>query len=175
MIIISNKYNEIGGFLPIENTNERCEHLLHSIGEGTNAAYAASLSNEDSFNGSDIKLMSNLTKTLLTLSDYESISRKRQENFKELHNLLGKYNLLCEEKVDMKDSTPMCYPFVVENTNLREYLVKNNIYVPTYWRTQKDSQYGKYLETKLIPLPIDQRYHKDVMSYLSKVILEFIS
>ncbi len=120
---------------------------------------------ESSLDRENIKFMSRLTERLLESIDYEKAKLGRQENYKVLY-----YNLLLKNKLRFKmreDAVPLCYPFFNESVNLRQELINNRIYCPTYWPnvlqwTQPDCIEFN-LAKSLIPLPIDQRYDKKDM------------
>ncbi|EBN9364132.1 hypothetical protein D3L20_26980, partial [Salmonella enterica] len=71
---------------------------------------------------------------------------------------------------------PLCYPFLSKNNKLKEMLLKNEIYVPTYWNdvlSRVDINSIEYeLVSKLIPLPCDQRYSYLQMQKIVNIILE---
>jgi hypothetical protein len=66
------------------------------------------------------------------------------------------------------DATPMVYPFLADQgTLLKKQLIKNKIFVATYWSNVVEWAAPNSLESSLannlIPLPLDQRYsHKDM-------------
>jgi hypothetical protein len=52
----------------------------------------------------------------------------------------------------------MVYPYLTDDTTLRQRLIVNRIYVATYWPNVEKENYFEYeLRTNLLPLPIDQR------------------
>jgi len=122
-----------------------------------------------------IKKMSNLTNKILSSIDYERIKQKRKENFEYLHNELKEINLL--ENIDIK-STPFIYPFITNDVQLREKLIKNKIYIAKYWSEVLDRESISNVEidfvNKLMPLPIDQRYDFDDMYRILKIIKDNI-
>jgi hypothetical protein len=75
------------------------------------------------------------------------------------------------------DTVPMVYPYYRHQKGLREYLIKNKIYVAKYWpnvgeRSGKDSLEADLTEF-LLPLPIDQRYGEEEMNYIIETIKNF--
>ena len=119
--------------------------------------------------------MSHLTNKILSSIDYERIKQKRKENFEYLHNELKEINLL--ENIDIK-STPFIYPFITNDLQLREKLIKNKIYIAKYWSEVLDRDSISNVEidfvNKLMPLPIDQRYDFDDMYRILKIIKDNI-
>lgn len=89
-----------------------------------------------------------------------------------MHKYLGEDNLLnislCE------NSVPMVYPFYTSNTELRKYLIEQKVYVAKYW--SNILQWCKYSDIEyslcngILPLPVDQRYGKDEMQRIVKLI-----
>ncbi|MCY1372847.1 hypothetical protein D9M69_600820 [compost metagenome] len=106
--------------------------------------------------------MSALTERLLSSIDYESAKVKRNANFRFLHGEFGVHNRL---KLDVEAiDGPLCYPFFRNLINLRESLISERVFTPTYWarclsRLQADSLEYE-LVNNLFPIPCDQRYSK---------------
>mgnify|MGYP006141360151 FL=1 len=70
---------------------------------------------------------------------------------------------------------PLCYPLLVEGESVREYLIENNIYIPSFWpnyeaREKKMNGIESFLSTHLLPLPIDQRYNQKDMKLILDVL-----
>ena len=122
-----------------------------------------------------IMKMSNLTNKILSSINYNIIKKKRKENFEYLHNALKEINLL--ENIDIK-STPFIYPFITNDMNLRQKLINNKIYTAKYWNEVLDRDSVSNIEinfvNKLLPLPIDQRYDRDDMYRLLRIIKDNI-
>lgn len=119
-----------------------------------------------------IKNMSKFTFKVLNSIDYKSTKMQRERNFYFLHSELKSFNNL---NIDIKSiTTPFTYPFLTDNSQLQSILIKNNIYVAHYWKevlTRKGvSQVEKTFVDKIIPLPIDQRYHINDMCRIVETI-----
>lgn len=156
---------------------DRFKHLLMRIDKSADEAYEFYKKNENIIGKQILKEMSNLTRKLLASINYLEIKRIRKNNFKKMHSLLGEYNEL-EINLDKKIDGPMNYPFLIKSDNLRNNLIENNIYIPTYWeevlnRTQT-VDFENYLTSNLIPLPIDQRYDSEDMQEISKLVINNI-
>lgn len=123
----------------------------------------------------DIKIMSKFSSKMLMSIDYESAKIKRERNFLYLHNYLFKINHL---KINLSDLCgPMVYPLYLEDEYLKQYLIKNKIYVASYWqevlnRCEIDSIEEKFTKY-LIPLPIDQRYELAEMEKIVQLIKKY--
>lgn len=150
---------------------DRFSHLLKRIDVNSNFGYSDFNENEESLNHEDIKIMSKLTRTILGNINYDFIRKKRIENYTYLKENLDKFNSI---NTDITDDVPMYYPLLIENTNLRNKLVENKIYIPQCWRNLetkcKDDSYEIYLKKYIHPLLIDQRYDIEDMKRIIDVI-----
>ena len=142
---------------------------------GPEEGYQDFLDNDSSLIGQPIKKMSVLTQKLLSSIDYKIIAAKRIRNFELLHSKLMKHN-----EIDISlhpGAVPMAYPYYSSKLGLREYLIKNKIYVATYWpnvlRWTTKEQWENKLMKYLIPLPIDQRYGKPDIFKIIELIERF--
>lgn len=149
-------------------TFDRMDYLLKRIDISANEGYTLFRKNEDYLKNCGLKRMSKLTETILRSIDYEKCRDTRNKNFLFLHKKLSKYN---ELDLDIDNlNGPMVYPFMKEEKNLKEKLIANKIYVPTYWKESKKRIEPGSFEDKLIdyliPLPIDQRYKLEDMKYI---------
>lgn len=149
-----------------------CSHLLKRWDLGATAGYSDFQKNDNALIGRDIKQMSRLTEALMGNIDYEYVRKKRLENFQFLHNHLGKINRLMFDL--STNEVPMVYPFFTDNTNLRQKLIQNKIYVATYWpeieKVCLADSFELYLQSHLLPLPIDQRYNVDDMMHIIQIL-----
>jgi hypothetical protein len=166
-----------GGFLltslPVNEPDEvnndsvaRCTHLLKRLDGTPEAGYQDFKNAEESFNNIKPQRLSLLTDNLLMHVDYETCKKQRNINFHFLHEHLKHLNDLNFDisKVD----GPMCYPMLTEDMSVRDRLLSNRIFVPTYWpeviSRAKLGSFNHRLLKKLLPLPCDQRYgHEDMI------------
>jgi hypothetical protein len=139
---------------------ERCEHLLRRHGGPPADGYAAFRRAEDSLDDAAPRRMSKLTNRLLGSVDFEAARKRRIANFEFLHARLGGMN---ELPVDLRRlDGPLCYPLLLEKPGMRDRLLGENVFVPTYWlevlhRVAAGSFEAQWVERGL-PLPCDQRY-----------------
>ena len=153
---------------------ERMGHLLRRVDEGAEAGYALFRENEDALDDNPIRLMSRLTERMLEGVDYERAGRQRRENFLYLHKRLKGRNWL-----DMKlqdEDVPMVYPFWTDGgKDLRKELIRNKIYVATYWPNVLEWTEEGTLEYDLtknvVALPVDQRYTKKELEHIVNLLL----
>ena len=68
----------------------------------------------------------------------------------------------------------MVYPFLIEDSSLRQRLIDNKVFVATYWPNVKQVTTPGTIEyeltSNLIPLPIDQRYSSREMEMVLSII-----
>lgn len=143
-------------------------HLLKRLDVNAQFGYQDFCKNDDSLIDEDIKTISNLTKTIFNSIDIKYAKQKRLENFNFLNETLINSN---ELKITLdNDDVPMVYPYLIKDDFLRKKLIKNQIYVATYWSPQPlDTQEGIF-QKYLLPLPIDQRYNIEDLKRILEVI-----
>jgi len=151
---------------------ERCEHLLKRIDISAEEGYASFVANDQNLNNEPIKIMSDLTKSLLASCDYKAIMAQRKNNFNYLHHLLKDKNKLQIESAD--ENVPMVYPFWQEDETLKSKLLQHKIYTATYWPNvfewcnEGDLEYK--MAKEIVYLPIDQRYAEKDLERILEII-----
>ena len=160
--------------LPLDHSESRVTHLLKRIEYGAEKGYKYFKANDNNLIGQSIKRMSNLTQALLCNIDYNFVIQKRRENFLILNQKLSQYNELLF-KLKTK-SIPMIYPLLYNKPGIKQKLIEQKIFTPTYWPNVLKWTLEKSLEFKLtkeiIYLPIDQRYGIYEMENIIKIITE---
>ena len=150
----------------------RMSHLLIRSDDTAEMGYPEFWNNDKSLNNQPIKKMSNLTKKILGSVDYELVKSKRIQNFKYLHKFLKDRNLLKIES--SKTKVPLVYPYWTKDLTLKTKLLEHKIYCATYWPNVTAWCQEDCLEVQLskglIHLPIDQRYGKEEMNKIIKLI-----
>lgn len=129
--------------------------------------------NEELFSDCIPKNISDITDDLLNCFDYESIKKKRLNNFKFLHSQLKNINQLA---VDFENiESPLVYPLLLD-FSLADRLIENKIFTPTYWIDSLERLSNESFEYKFISqttnLICDQRYSQEDMQYQVDVIKE---
>lgn len=162
--------HEINQSLEMDHSILRFSHLIKSIDLNIEAGYADYLKNNEMLCNNDIKRMSVLTEHLLSGIDYDQCAIMRKNNFSFLHQHLEKMNILRLNFTN--EDVPMVYPLLLGDSKLKEKLIKNKIFVATYWPNVFDwaaeDSYEYFLAKNLIALPIDHRYNlNDMRSILS--------
>ena len=152
---------------------DRCSHLLKRLDLGAEAGYADFRENSHQLMNQPIKRMSNLTWKLLQGIDFDSIKKQRRENFKQLHKALSEINQLHIPDMDTF-VCPMVYPFYTLDDTLKKRLIENKVFVATYWPNVldwcKDGMLEYKLASKVISIPLDQRYDKEEMNKIIQII-----
>lgn len=156
-----------------DNSFNRCSHLLKRIDLGAAAGYQDFRENSGLFVNQPIRKMSRLTERMLRAVDFEAVKQKRKSNFLFLNERLKK-----ENEFSLLDCSsfecPMVYPFLGEENSLRELLIKNGVFVATYWPNVSNWSGQSLLESRLaqdlVCLPVDQRYGELEMERIVSLI-----
>ena len=151
---------------------ERMTHLMKRIDLGAEAGYKDFRKNDELLSNQEIKNMSRLTESLLSGINYEAAKQKRRENYALLDKTLKDSNLIhLEMDVEM---VPMVYPYLTEDSTLRQKLIERKVFVAKYWPNVREWVGAHFLERELegrmVPLPIDQRYRKEEMNWIIESI-----
>ena len=155
----------------------RCSHLLKRIDLSAEEGYAEFKRNDKKLSNDHIKMMSNLTKRILSSIDYDYVKEKRNKNFKLFHNQFKDINLLNLDSIVTSNISPMVYPLLLNKPKLREKLISEKIYIPQYWNnvliwTSKDD-FENFLTNHLIALPIDQRIKQNDLTRILNSINKY--
>lgn len=159
--------------MPLDKSYSKCQFLLTRLDETAEDGYDDFLKNEEAFSHSPILRMSKLTSAIMSSINYNDVIKKRRENFHFLHAALKESNQL---SLNVNDScVPMVYPFWTNDKELRNHLIKQRIFISTYWKNVHQWCHSR-LENKLaefvLPLPIDQRYSEKTMLTIIECIQE---
>ena len=152
--------------------------LLKRIEYGSSAVYDERMKNEERIDNSDVLKMSVLTKKILSNIDYKTIKEKRKQNFEITHNLYKSINIIDPVSQMDEHCIPMVYPLVIKHVTIVEQLKEIGIYTGRWWKHVLDNVSSESFEALLsrymIPLPIDQRYDKDELNYISKQVFQIL-
>ena len=157
--------------LPECHSINRMSHILGRCEMGPSAYYGAYVESEQTVGGNGPERMSEITRRLLSGINYESVKKRREENYGTLDRMLGTTNPLKGHS----PSGPYMYPYLVENASgMRSVLAEMGIFIPTLWpnvlaECSEDSFAFCYAEN-ILPLPVDQRYDREDMEYIAAVI-----
>lgn len=158
----------------IDKSYERFSHLIKRLDLSAEEGYTDFSINDKSLENNPIRMMSNLTKAILSSIDYKYVAKVRQENFQLYHDFLSESNIL-DIKLNLK-SVPLVYPYWPKKNNIRQKLLENIIYTAKYWPnvpkwTEVESLESKMFEN-IIYLPIDQRYSQKEIVMIINLINE---
>ena len=150
---------------------ERMHFVLGRYERDAKAFYVESSANNDYFDCQPIKQMSKLTKNLLHAIDYKFIQKQREDNYSYIHERLKKIN-----RLQLKRTGSFMYPLCIDDgAQIRNELIKKNIYVPILWPNVLHEVEENFLEydmtQNILPLPIDHRYSIDDMKYLADILM----
>lgn len=156
-----------------DDSSSHDSHLLIRKDKGAEAGFKDYQANECKLDNQPIRRMSLHTQSILSQIDYDAIIEKRKQNYRHLSEVLGVKNLLQLPSLD-SFTCPMVYPFMTNDESLRIRLIENKVFVARYWPnvlewcSNEDIEYK--LATRIIPLPIDQRYGEEVMKRIIGII-----
>lgn len=156
-----------------DNSSDHDSHLYIRKEKGAEAGFNDYQTNECKLDNNPIRRMASQTQKILSQVDYDSVIEKRRRNYQYLSNALGEKNLLHLPSTD-SFICPMVYAFMTDDETLRGRLIENKVFVARYWPnvlewcTEGGLEYK--LATKLLPLPIDQRYDETDMERIINLI-----
>lgn len=147
--------------LEVDTSKDRMKHLMGRFEDGSASDYYADFQrNDEMFKSISAMYMSDLTHNILGAVDYSRVMKKRNENWKVLHEALSEtngLNLVCP-------NGPYMYPYYHKNgAQIRKKLIENKIYVPTLWPNVvvlDGCELEKDYAQNILPLPVDQRYNE---------------
>ena len=150
---------------------ERMDFLTKRIDLSPEEGYSDFRRQSHNLIGQPIKRMSRLTERLMQSVDYDAVAARRRVNYNYLHKYLAGSNKLHLTLTD--DAVPMIYPYQAGNEGLRDCLIQNKVFVAKYWpNVQESSNFRTEYElaNKVVAIPCDQRYGKDKMLFIFKMI-----
>lgn len=160
--------------LDLDVSMGRMRHVLGRY-EGSCASdfYSDFKSNDHSFVELELRDMSRLTHNILKAIDYDGVKKKREENFKQLHDALGNRN----ELVIRLPDGPYAYPFYCKDgMKIKKALAEKKIFVATLWPNvlHMDGLLEKDYAENILPLPCDQRYCGEDINRIIKTLLNLL-
>ena len=160
--------------LPIDNSNNRCSHLLKRHELVPFDGYNDFRQNSKKIAEAPLSQMSPISRQIFGTVDLEFIKQRRRENFKFLHMVLKVINRMQIPPMDTF-ACPLVYPYSTNNGNsLKKKLIEKNIFVASYWPNVfewcKPTDLEYELADHVVCIPIDQRYGKEEMEIIIKEI-----
>lgn len=146
-----------------DQSYRRCSHLLKRIDLSAEEAYSDFQFNDKILENQTAKSMSKLTQYLLQSIDFETLRKRRIENFNFIAQALNKENVIKIDQLISENDVPMAYPYYTEDSEyLRKKLTQIKIYCAQFWPNVLkwcDVNYNAFqLAKNIIAIPIDQRY-----------------
>lgn len=152
-----------------DTSYQRCSYLLKRLDVNAPFGYDDFKNNDEILSTDQIMKISNLTKILFNNIDIYQAQAKRLENFAYLQQHLNQTNRL-SVTLESED-VPMIYPYLIDDgVSMKTKLIKNNIFVATYWNATHLNCFEKDFQNNIVPLPIDQRYGLEDMNQIIKYI-----
>lgn len=137
--------------------------------------YQERMNNEERIDNSGILRMSQLTLSLLNNIDYLNVKIKRRKNFSFAHELFRKINKIDPSLYINDECIPMIYPLVIEEMDLNDKLKENRIYTGRWWNyvlgEVRENTFEAWLSKYMVPVPIDQRYGSQELTYVHNIIV----
>ncbi len=153
---------------------ERMSHLLKRVDLGAEAGYMDFRNNDDALCNQPVRRMSKLTEAISSGIDFEASKQQRRTNYTFLDNALNASNRI-HLALD-SEAVPMVYPYWTDDASLRQKLIKNKVFVATYWPNVKEWAKEGMLEYELaemlIPIPVDQRYGVGEMREIIDIVVK---
>lgn len=161
--------------LETDKSDDRMSHLITRVEAGAEEGYKLFQQNENKLDDLPLQRMSKLTDKLLRNIDFETVRKKRNENFGILHRELKNGNEFSSIIEKPNINGPLVYPFLRKgNVKLRDLFIEERIFIATYWPNVWNWCDGEslehYLADNLLPLPIDQRYGVEDMQKILLLI-----
>ena len=143
----------------------RMAHLVKRLELGAEAGYIDFRAASKAIAELPVRRMSKLTRMLIGNINIHAAAERRRMNFAYLQqHLPTSFPLALAD-----DEVPMVYPYMTDDRHLRAKLIKQKIYVASYW---PEVQNCGDLQERLLPLPIDQRYGEEEMKRIVEVVKE---
>lgn len=150
---------------------DRMSHLLKRADVGAEFGYEDFRTNDDSLINNPIRRMSNLTEKILCSIDYDYCKKKRIENYLYLEGQLKSKNKIHFELSE--NNVPMVYPYLTDEEDLRNKLIKNKFFVAKYWpNVAVLVSFGleRELSERMIPIMVDQRYNIEELKSINELL-----
>lgn len=154
---------------------DRCSHLLKRTELSPSEGYADFKACSKKISEAPLCQMSRISKSILLSVDLESIKQKRRQNFFLLHEILSNTNVFDIPNFNSFEC-PLVYPYWSNNGDvLKKKLIEQQIFVATYWPNvfewTKQDDLECQIANHMVCIPIDQRYGKEDMERIAKIIL----
>lgn len=151
-----------------DESYKRMDSLVKRIDLSPEAGFQDFHATSAEFHVMPIKRMSYFTKRMMNGIDYERVARQRIDNYNVLQRQLGGRTLNYGE-------VPMIFPYITEyGQELRKRLIESKVFVAKYWPNvdewASENSQEVWMANHILPLPVDQRYGKEDMERIVKLI-----
>jgi hypothetical protein len=126
---------------------------------------------EDRLDGqTEVYEISELSKIMLRYYSVKDISERRRRNYRQIKKYFDSREETEICPVFMTDNfVPLSFPiYVKKRDELRKYLMEHRIYCAVHWPLEDPSLSNR--SEHILSLPVDQRYGKEHMDYLCRVL-----
>lgn len=160
----------------IEKSNideKNCIHLMQRFFDDREKAYGSYIKSESFFSDVIPRQISELSLKLSSSLCLDTISNVRAVNFNYLNRKLRHLNVLAIKK----NTSPLCFPLLTNNKNIKIKLREEKIFLPTYWadaNNRSPNQFEKSMIESCLYLPIDQRYNQTDMKYIAERVIHHL-
>jgi hypothetical protein len=152
----------------------RSQHLLTRASGQILKGYGQFQKAEASLSSSESQAMSTLTASMLAAIDFDQVRHRRVANFNSLATALRGHGFNIPTLPH--DAVPLCCPVRnVDGKLMRQKLISQNIFSPTYWpdaALPKSDKIGLALRDRTVYLPCDQRYGDREMARITRTLLK---
>ena len=132
--------------------------------------------------------LSKVSAGILSTEEEKGCQNRRNENYR---YLFGKMEGKSEDKSqfwpilpqlmgeEAKTAAPLYFPvYVKDRDGMQKFLAEHNIYAPVLWPVGKENEGcltedERFIYSHMLALPMDQRYGKEEMEYMGKVLEEY--
>ena len=151
--------------LPQATSWQNMASLLKRIDINAQAGYEDFVKCDENMMDAPLLAMSKLTLALLRSINVKAAAERRRKNFAYLQQQLPTSFPLAMAD----DDVPMVYPYITDDMHLRAKLIKQKIFVASYW---PEVHHCGDLQERILPLPIDQRYGEEEMKRIVNAVKE---
>lgn len=155
----------------VKYSNGCVDHLIGRLERTAKEFYNVYKENEQRLDIEPLKKMSPFTEDILHSIRYKSSKKNRLKNFKKYKQAFKNINMLKINKIGT-----FGYPLLLKNgKEIKEYLIKNNIYIPTLWPnciSEKCFINKDYNINDLLILPCNEDLSEKEINKVIKMIKE---
>lgn len=152
---------------------DKCLHLLKRTELDPSEGYNDFRNVSKLISESPLSKMSKISEHILRSVDLNLIQESRRRNFMMLHKTLKNSNKLIIPDLD-SFACPLVYPYWTDNRELKNSLIKEQVFVATYWPNVFDWTKEDMIEYEfangILAIPCDQRYGEEDMKRIINLI-----